>query len=299
MISTRAFRLLWVSLCISPIQSWAAPITFNTALPVAKNAFINREQLIIKRFKQDSSSLDRELKVEGLVSVIGYGVTPKLAAFAALPYLEKLLRLNLNGFPQRRSSENFSDLKLFARYTLFQQDERSKTFRMAAFVGADSSSGKSNQQDEFGPLPQSLQSGSGSTDPFAGFVATYQTLDYEIDAQISYQNNASNNNFEFGDILKADTSFQYRIFPNKMADETNSFTYAVIELNLIKQQQNQFFRTKNINSGGTTIFLTPGIQYVTAKYILEAAVQLPVVQNLNGNALEIDYIFTTGFRVNF
>ncbi len=299
MISTKMKGILWLSLCITSIQSWAAPITFNTALPVAKNAFINREQLILKQFDQDSSSLNRKLKVNGLVSVIGYGVTPKLAVFAALPYLDKSLKLTVNGFPQRRSSENFSDIKIFARYTVFQQDERSKTLRMAVFAGIDSASGKSNQQDSLGTLPQPLQSGSGSVDPFAGLVMTYQTLDYEFDAQISYQNNARNNNFLFGDVIKADASFQYRILPVEMSDDTDSFTYAVLELNLIKQQQDQFFNANNINSGGTTVFLTPGIQYVTSKYILEAAVQLPVVQNLNGSALETDYIFTTGFRVNF
>jgi hypothetical protein len=53
------------------------------------------------------------------------------------------------------------------------------------------------------------------------------------------------------------------------------------------------------NTGGTIIFLAPGIQYVTRRYILEAAVQIPVVQNLNGNALENEYVARTGFRWNF
>jgi hypothetical protein len=38
---------------------------------------------------------------------------------------------------------------------------------------------------------------------------------------------------------------------------------------------------------------------VTKKWILEAGVQIPVRQRLNGNALETDYLFTSGFRLNF
>ena len=54
-----------------------------------------------------------------------------------------------------------------------------------------------------------------------------------------------------------------------------------------------------LGSGGTTLFLVPGLQYVTRRWIVEAAVQLPVVQDLNGTALENDYIVRAGFRFNF
>jgi len=47
------------------------------------------------------------------------------------------------------------------------------------------------------------------------------------------------------------------------------------------------------------LFLTPGIQYVTKRIVVEAAVQVPVVQDLNGNALENDFIGILSFRVNF
>ncbi len=299
MIAKQKLFFVSVILCGFTNVGWAAPISFNTALPVAKDAYINREQLVIKRFNKGSTALKRNLEVTGVVSVIGYGVTPKLAIFAAIPYFDKSMQLSINGSTLKRSTRNVNDIRLFARYTLLQQDKPSETLRLAAFAGVDSATAKDNRQDNLGILPQPLQSGSGSVDSFAGIVVTYQTLDYELDAQISYQNNSAKNNFQFGDILKVDASFQYRLLPFQLSADTNSFTYAVIELNLINQQQHQAFSIKDINSGGTTAFISPGIQYVTAKYIVEAAIQIPVAQNLNGNALEVDYIFTTGFRVNF
>jgi len=52
------------------------------------------------------------------------------------------------------------------------------------------------------------------------------------------------------------------------------------------------------NSGGSLLFLSPGIQFATKRYILEASIQLPVIQDLNGNQVETDFVFTAGFRIN-
>ncbi len=75
--------------------------------------------------------------------------------------------------------------------------------------------------------------------------------------------------------------------------------YGVLEANFIHQDKNRSAGVEDPNSGGTRLFLVPGLQYVTKRWIVEAAVQLPVVQDLNGTALENDYIVRAGFRFNF
>jgi hypothetical protein len=67
----------------------------------------------------------------------------------------------------------------------------------------------------------------------------------------------------------------------------------------VYRDNNQVGGINDPNSGGTTLFLTPGLQYVTRRWIVEGGVQLPVVQNLNGLALENDYVARAGFRFNF
>ena len=47
----------------------AAPITFNTALPVGKGEFVNREQLVLTRAGKDPSGAGRG--VEGTCAGIG------------------------------------------------------------------------------------------------------------------------------------------------------------------------------------------------------------------------------------
>ena len=112
----------------------------------------------------------------------------------------------------------------------------------------------------------------------AGVVATYQTLDYQIDGQFSYLARNEADGFEVGDLVRFDASFQYRLVPRTLGDGLPNFLYGVIEANLMHQEKNRINGSTDPNSGGTRLFLTPGIQYVTRRWIAEAAVQIPVIQ---------------------
>lgn len=282
-----------------PGTSHAAPQTFNTALPVAEGNFVFREQFLYQKASDDPSAADRNLKVLGGVSVLGSGVTSDLALFGVLPYLDEELNLTMPGGQRvTRSTRGIGDAQVFARYTVFQKDMRGSNFRVAPFMGVKLPTGNDNDSDGLGRLPQPLQLGSGSWDPFGGVVATYQTLDYEMDTQVSYKANTEANGFAFGDEFRFDTSLQYRLLPRELGTGVPGFLYGVIETNLLHQAKNKVSGVNDPNSGGTTLFLSPGLQYVTKKWVLEAIVQFPVVQHLNGAALKDDFIVRTGFRVN-
>lgn len=289
----------WLGLLASIGIAQAGPITFNTAMPVAEGNFVLREQVLMMHSGDDPSRMERDIMVNGLISVLGYGASEKLALFGALPYLDKELKLLESGDSMMRSSSGFGDLTLFGRYTLFQNDFPSKTFRVAGFAGMEVPSGEDDKRDALRKLPPSLQLGSGSWDSFAGLVATWQTLDYQFDGQIAYRNNSEANNFEAGDEWRLDASLQYRLWPAELGAGVPSFLYGVLELNVVDQENNRLAGNTDTNSGGTTVFLSPGIQYVSKRWVWEAVLQRPVVQSLNGTALENDYVLRTGFRVSF
>lgn len=278
----------------------AAPITFNTALPVAKGTGIFRAQFVAVKRSDDPTPADRDLTVLGGVSVLGYGPTENLALFGVVPYLDKELELTTEaGQRVERSTSGLGDVRVFGRYTLFREDVPGRTFRIAPFAGVETPTGDDDERDALGRLPQPLQLGSGSWDPFFGVVGTWQTLDYQVDAQVSYEVNTEANDFEFGDIFRADASLQYRLWPRELGPGVPGFLYGVAEANLSHQGKNEIAGANDPNSGGTTLFFTPGLQYVTKRLILEAAVQVPALQDLNGTALEDDYTVRAGFRFNF
>ena len=277
----------------------SAPITFNTALPVAKSEFVSRTQYVLNQSGDDPSGADRDRTSSAVVSVLGYGVSGKLAVFGVLPYLNNELKITTGGQRVTRRANGFGDLTVFGRYTIHQKDQPGRTFRIAPFFGVKAPTGEDDETDALGRLPPSVQVGSGSWDALAGVVATYQTLRYQIDGQFSYRANNEANDFEAGDVVRLDASLQYRLRPRTLTGGVPGFLYGVLEVNLIDRDRNRVGDTKDPNSGGTTLFIAPGIQYITKRWIIDGAVQIPASQDLNGTALENDYIARVSFRANF
>ncbi|HEV57995.1 MAG TPA: transporter [Phycisphaerales bacterium] len=292
-----ALLLVFALICIRPAAG--APITFNTALPVTQGVFIAREQLVVNQAGDDPSGADRDRTEVAAVSVLGYGVTGRWALFGELPYRDIDLDLTAGGQRVSRGTSGFGDLSLFARYTAYQYDRPQRTFRVAPFGGVKAPTGKDDERDAQGRLPAAVQAGSGSWDYFGGVVMSYQTLRYQFDGQLAYRANTEANGFEAGDVFRLDGSLQYRLYPWRLGGGAPAFVYGVIEANLVHQDKDRLAGSNDPDSGGTRLFLTPGIQYVGRRWILEGAVQVPVVQDLNGTALENDYIVRAGVRFNF
>ncbi len=277
----------------------AGPITTNTALPVAEGELIVRGQTKLIRSTGDSTFMDRELTVWAAPTAFVYGATDKLALFGVFPYLDKDIDVTTPAGQISRGDSGLGDFSFLARYTLGQWDGPGEMLRLAPFVGLEVPTGDDDGADSFGRLPQALQLGSGSWDPLVGTVFTWQKLDWEFDVSTAYKFNSQANGFDFGDEARLDASFQYRLLPREIGSGVPGYLYGVLESNLIWQDNNNGFGGEDHNSGGVTWYLAPGLQYVTKRFILETAVQFPVVQNLNGSALENDFILTTGFRFNF
>lgn len=288
-----------VALYASAGAVWGAPITFNTALPVSDGSYVLREQFMFMKNADDPSPMRRNMKVTGLVSVLGYGVTRDFALFGMLPWFDKHLDLRMGGSDISRQKSGVGDFTLLGRYTAYEYNAPGQTFRIAPYLGVKAPTGEDSARDGFGRLPPQVQSGSGSWDTLGGAVLTYQTLDFEIDSQVSYKANREAHGFQAGNVASLDASLQYRLWPRHLGTGVPAFLYGLLEANLVHSAMDRNGGTVDPNSGGSTLFIAPGLQYVTQKWIVETGVQIPVSQRLNGTALKNDYIFSTGFRVNF
>lgn len=284
---------------LSATSAWSAPITFNTALPVHEGGYVLREQFVFMKVADDPTPARRDMEVTGLVSVLGYGVTGDFALFAMLPWFDKRLDMQMGGPEITRRKQGFGDLILLGRYSAYQYDAPGRTLRIAPFLGVKAPTGEDRARDRSGRLPPPLQPGSGSWDALGGAVLTYQTLDFQIDSQVSYKANGEAHGFQGGDVWQLDGSLQYRLWPRSLGAGVPGFLYGVLEANYVYAARDRVNGSADPDSGGSTLFITPGLQYVTRKWIAEAGVQVPVRQHLNGTALKNDYVFTTGFRLNF
>lgn len=283
-----------------PGRATAGPITFSSALPVADEELVFRQQLVWRRSHDDPSNKDRRLDVVAAPSVLAYGLHQRVTVFGALPFLYKRLELETPKGTKTRSTSGFGDMKAFVRATALQFDAKGRTARVAASGGLKLPTGADDEADELGRLPQPLQLGTGSWDPFGGLIFTWQTLHWEFDTAVSYWFPTEANDFRAGDEVRANASFQYRVASiPKSGGGVPSFLYVVAESNFRWADKDVVVGKPNPDSGGTTLHLDPGIQWVHKRWVLETIVQMPTVQSLNGNALENDFIARLSFRAKF
>ncbi|MEE9380713.1 MAG: transporter [Hyphomonadaceae bacterium] len=264
-------------------MAMAAPITFNTALPLSEEEGVVRQQIIYSHASDDQLGVHREVDTFKSVSVAGYGVTSKLAVFGVLPIVKRDIEIG----PVSNSVSGLGDATLFARYQIYQKDGPGRTMRLAPFAGVVLPTGETGR------------TGDGSTDVFGGLVLTAASTDWNFDTQIKYVANGKANGLQRGNTISLDASFQYRVFPGKITANTEGFTFAVLEANITQSDRNQLAGLVDANSGGEIITLSPGLQYATRRWIAEAAIGLPIITNLNGTALAPDYSVRASVRVNF
>lgn len=274
-------------------------ITTSNALPVGEGKGILRVQHKVIRATDDPTNANRDLFVQALPVVGVYGISSRLSVFGVVPILDKRLLLDT---PQKRirrdSGFGPGDIRLFTRYDIYRNTASGRIFSISPLAGLELPTGSDDQRDSFGRFPQPLQRGSGSWDPFTGAVFTYTTLKWFFDLATTYQVNTEANNFKFGNEYRLDTVVKYRLFPRQLQSGVGGFFYLDLESNLIIRDNNQINGSENPDTGGTTLMVAPGLQYITRKFVFETAVQLPAHQDLNGNALENDFITTVSIRMN-
>lgn len=257
----------------------AAPITFNTALPVSEDEVILRQQFIFTR----ASGPDTEIDSLTSVTVGGYGVSSKWAVFGVLP----VSHIEREAAGVESDTFGLADAVLFSRYEILRLDKKGATTRIAPLLGVRLPTGETGASSD------------GSLDIFGGLVATVATTDYNLGGQIVYTANRQANDFEAGDTLSGDASLQYRVWPESLSADTKGFLYGVIEGNVTWQDNARFSGARAEQSGGTSFSLSPGLQYVTQRWIVEAAVTIPVANDFSGNMVRPDYAARTSLRINF
>ena len=298
-VTTKGWVLVLTAVLVASSRpAHAGPITFLTALPVAESQAVIRGQYFLIRASDDPTPADRDLTVNAVPPAVAIGATPRLAIFGIVPIANKSMKLTTPLGRVTRDSTGLGDIVTFARYTVYAIDTADSTFRIAPFGGFKLPTGDSDRSDPFGVLPRPLQPGSGSWDGLGGLAVTYQTKQWEFDADIGYKKNTEADGFRFGDEFFTDASFQYRVWPRQLGTGVPAFLFAVVETNLVSQGRHEITGTSDPDSGGTRWDADFGLQYVTTNFIIEGIIQIPVVDHPRGTGLRNDFRVTAGVRWN-
>jgi hypothetical protein len=273
----------------------AGPITFNTALPVAEDVTTVRVQAI-HREREDDLRNGREAQVDGVVAALAYGFSRDWTGIAITRYLDKTLDVEASGDRISRRARGAGDTTLLARRTLIERNSPGELFRVAPIAGVIAPTGESDDRDARGEAPRPLQPGTGAWGAVGGIILTRQTLEREFDLALVATAHGRDSGFALGDELELDASYQHRLpWPERGA---GAFAYAVIEAKGI-HREDDVVGGNRIDNGGTEWRLVPGLQYVARRWVIEAAVELPLADDLADSALRDQRFWHLGVRFNF
>ncbi|MCH7493687.1 transporter [bacterium] len=270
----------------------AAPITTSTALPVAKGEVILRWQAGYMRTDRDPSGAGRTMVEWSLPLVVAYGADADTALIISQP----LFRRTLAAPAGTRAAEGLGDPRLLVRRTVSKRDRRGSTRRLALLGGFSAPAGRRGLADGAGPLPTAVQLGAGAWAWTAGAVATWQTKSWQVDVSATRTAPLPRGQTRAGAATHLDLSYQRRLAPRRLGPGVPTFTYGVLEANLVWRERRRAGGSSLPGTGGFTLWLGPGLQRVAMGWIAEAAVQVALASD-SGNAPTPGWRAFVGLRI--
>ena len=141
------------------------------------------------------------------------------------------------------------------------------------------------------PIDQSLQPGSGSWDASLALAFTRELgARATLDASAQYVLRTEALDYKVGEQFSAGIAMAMRLVGDMHAARTLS---GFVEVDLRDLAENEEDGEVFVNSGGTTLFVTPGVHADLSAHVgASLGLQLPVVQHLNDVQQEVDYKVT-------
>lgn len=269
----------------------ADPVTFITAIPVARDELTFRVQYESYLSTRDPTALGRRLLAVDFPEAFAYGLTERLTLFLEPGYSLDFFAQNSRAGRVARNSNGFDDTLFFARYTLLKRDWLASTFRVAPYAGIYFPTGTGGGPAQgHGILPAAVQTGAGSYDPYVGSAVSYYTLNFQIDWSGSWRfNTGTADSAAQGDVGETDFAFQYRLLPLTLGEGVPKFVLVGLETNFLWQGATRLGSGPLAQVGGLVWYLDPVLRYTSAFFDSGVGFRVPVVQSLRGAQVGNDF----------
>ncbi len=250
-----------------------APINSNVALQPSRGGLIIRQQFRYAEAEQSTSMGNMDIELASSITTLAYGISDKVTLIVDMPFI-LFRRIENKTTGSDDTDSGVADLRLLTKVRLYRNDfGPTDTTRLDLIGGFKFPTGS----DKFS---------SDSTDPIIGSVISHIQGRHALNADALWNFN-TNGGDQGDDMLKYDMAYIYRLTPSTYASSKPIALFGSMELNGLYETNSDH-----------EIFLSPGLQYVTTRWIAEATVQLPVWQDLSYR-VERDFIVGFGFRVQF
>lgn len=195
----------------------------------------------------------------------------------------------------RADPDGITDLWLFSKYRFF----RGPQGHYAVLGGVKFPTGVDDRKNSAGEKVEPVeQPGSGSYDFLTGLAySRWLTENWTLDTNIQYiLRTEGSRDFEIGDRMDWNLATAYQVIPRN----TYPNIAPVGEINVRYLFRDEEDGKKERNSGGTTVFLSPGVRIgITPRCGIGASISFPVFQNLLGEQQETDFKVAAGIGYSF
>jgi hypothetical protein len=203
-----------------------------------------------------------------------------------------------NGEPEREDStggaSGLGDVSVLARYRLFGRHTLDSSTLVAGVIGVKLPTGSTDQHNDQGEyLDSHLQLGTGSTDALLGLSVDHAIDRFSLSGNVlialTGDGETGHESHQFGNSVNWDVTTKYRISP-AVTGETPDAWFVSFGLNGEARDHEHLGGDRVADSGGHTVYVTPGVQFVLAEtWVFEATYQYAVYHDLNETQLGEDY----------
>ena len=191
--------------------------------------------------------------------------------------------------------DGVTDLWLSGKYRFY----RGPFGNVAIFGGVKFPTGKHNVKNSEGErLEPSATAGSGSYDGMLGLAySRFLTSRLTMDTSFQYTLRTEHDDFRLGDRIDAGVAVAYRF-----TEDIKSYPqFGVVGEALLRHlYRSEEDGEDDPNTGGTALFLAPGVRAALNEYVAATiSAPIPVWQDLNGEQLETDFKIIGALTVSF
>ena len=234
-----------------------------------------------------------ERHVVQIPTILNYNLVTDAVVTLVVPYVIKEFRLRDKTHQDVRG---VGDIRIIGKYRFYRDDFPRGSKQMAFSAGLELPTGSTTKKKDGVKRPRPRQLGSGGVDPLFGFAGGWISAYHAVEGGVQFKYNSRHDGFRFGPALNYDLAYAYSIYPKWPIE--NAQLNLLLEFNGEHRERNKSGSSKVRASGGDTIFLSPGIQFILFdNALVETSFQFPVLDQVNRKQFYQDYSVLFGFRV--
>jgi len=278
----------------SPLEPGMWALALQTEY-IDLDAYSDDELMDIAESGSDVHSID---SIHHTIFSMGYGLTSDLTVSLKVPYdVLNNIRESHSDEPDEvhvhGDSEGIGDLTVFGQYRFMKLKD--PDVESSLVLGLRMPTGRQSERDiEDERFEAEFQPGSGAWVPIAGIAATKRFKALSVDADVLYTFSTEGaQDTDLGDLFNYDLAVSYTALNKPVVLDL------IIEANGEWKEKQEIDGDKDENSGGTVIYLSPGMRLSWGKnWSAYLSAGFPVHQDLNGDQNETDMRYLFGLSLS-